>query len=150
MKKTIFVFLFLLSMFNPSYGDDFPGIKKLMTEQQFQSSGLHKLTPTEIDSLNQWLIQYTAHDAKTIRQTTKEVREAESALIESEIDGVFYGWSGKTTFKLKNGQLWEQRDKGSWETEINSPKVEIKKNIFGFYKLHIVGTNRYIGVKRVK
>lgn len=29
-------------------------------------------------------------------------------VIESNIEGAFYGWSGDTVFKLTNGQLWEQ------------------------------------------
>ncbi len=29
-------------------------------------------------------------------------------VIESSIDGRFFGWSGSTVFKLANGQVWEQ------------------------------------------
>jgi len=29
-------------------------------------------------------------------------------VIESNIDGPFFGWSGSTVFKLANGQVWEQ------------------------------------------
>ncbi len=31
-----------------------------------------------------------------------------SVILESNIDGPFFGWRGSTVFKLANGQVWEQ------------------------------------------
>jgi hypothetical protein len=42
-------------------------------------------------------------ESKSASVTTNGFR-----IVESNIDGPFFGWSGSTVFKLANGQLWEQ------------------------------------------
>ena len=130
--------------------ESFPGIEKLMKEDEFHASGLHKLSEQERNALNQWLIRYTATEASLIRKSVPVVQKEVEKQIESHIDGVFVGWSGKTVFSLKNGQQWRQRTEGVWKTSRESPEVLIKRNFFGFYEMELVGTSRSIGVKRIR
>lgn len=141
---TILVFMANISL---AYSDDFPGVEQLMTEQEYRASGLHKLNRDELAELNRWLIRYTANDAPTMH---KMVKHKEVDLIRSQIDGMFYGWRGKTKFKLKNGQIWQQRYPEKWEKELFEPEILIRKNLLGLYDLEIVSEKRKIGVKRIK
>jgi len=131
--------------------DEFPGIEGLMTQEEYEAAGLNKLSTAEITHLNNWLIRYTARDAKYIGQTVDVVKEQKNeAVIVSKIDGKFVGWRGKTLFKLTNGQVWQQRNSGILKTNLDDPDVIITRNIMGFYKLKIKKTGKVVGVKRVK
>ncbi len=77
---------------------------------------------------------------------------AESAdEIHSTILGDFNGWTGKTIFKLANGQVWKQSQSGIMATKKkkNHP-VTIKKGVFGSFRLKVEGLNSSINVKRIK
>jgi len=69
--------------------------------------------------------------------------------IKATIKGKFSGWSGKTIFKLSNGQVWRQRIKGNWRYRAESPSVEIKKNFMGYYVMR-VDDKKSVGVSQIK
>lgn len=148
--KRLYVFLLSLSLswFSQSQ-EEFPSIKKLMTTEEFRSSGLEQLTKMEIEALNAWLVRYTASDAKLLLDN-RSVKEEEGKERTSTIKGEFTGWSGKTRFYLANGEVWEQRQHGLWKTNLVNPEILIYKNIFGNYNLKVVEAGRLIGVRRVK
>ena len=147
----------------------FPGIQRIMSPQQFRQMGLDKLTPEQLEMFNKWLIGYTSMERDVVRkqtiedesekiretvrqEVTKKVKEEaeEAERIVSRIDGPFEGWEGKTVFKLKNGQIWQQRISGRITIKATEPQVEITKNLFGFYVMHVLNTDYAIGVKRIK
>lgn len=131
--------------------NDFPGFEKLMTEQEFEGTGLDKLSSKELDALNQWLIRYTAGDAQVLQATSETVREAEKNYeVESRLVGEFTGWTGKTVFRLENGQIWKQRLSGRYPYRgPANPKVIISRNWLGFFKMTLVDVDRSIGVSQV-
>ncbi len=130
---------------------DFPGIEKLMSEEQYQAAGIYKLSPAEREALNQWLIHYTIGDAPTLRTTNEEVIQAENdILIEANIVPPFKGWTGDTIFRLDNGQIWRQRLKGRFAYSGDDYRVVIEKNFMGYYRLTHVASDRAVGVTRVK
>jgi len=131
--------------------DDFPGFEKLMTEQEFEGTGLRKLSPKELEALNQWLVRYTAGDAQVLQATSETVREAEKNFeVESRIMGDFKGWTGKTVFRLENGQVWKQRLSGRYPYRgPANPKVVISRNWLGFFKMTLVDIDKSIGVSQV-
>jgi len=131
--------------------DDFPGIEKLMSTEEFEAAGLDRLSDAERDALNAWLLRYTARDAETLRSTSKDVREAEQeARIEARVRVPFNGWSGDTLFYLDNGQVWQQRLEGRFGYEGGERDVILDKNFFGFWRLTHVATGRTVGVKRIR
>lgn len=132
----------------------FPGVQKLMTEEEFRDAGLEQLDADELEALNAWLIRYTAGESAVIRsdKTIVEVQEAKKEFeIVSRIAGDFDGWSGKTIFRLENGQTWRQRLSGRYSySGPPNPEVRITKNLFGFYELTVVETGKTVGVKTVR
>ncbi|WP_353410281.1 hypothetical protein [Pseudoteredinibacter isoporae] len=124
-----------------------------MDEEEFQKSGLNKLNAGELESLNSWLIKYTAQDSALIRQNVKAVQEETKTEIRSRIKGTFKGWKGNTKFYLENGQVWEQRNqKGGtrWTVNMNNPEVLITTNFFGLQILTIVDEGKSTKVKRIR
>lgn len=132
--------------------EDFPGLERLMTVEQFRSTGLQKLSDAELEALNEWLIEYTAGDAQILQGTNEAVREAEKNIeIKSRISGDFDGWDGNTIFRLENGQIWQQRLAGRHPYRgPENPEIRISKNFFGFYKMTLLESGKSIGVKRLR
>lgn len=131
--------------------DAFPGVEKLMNEAQFREAGLTRLSKQELEALNQWLVQYTAEDAETLAVTVPEIKKLKAKPIVSAIKGDFTGWTGKTIFRLENGQVWQQRNDGYFRYRKDTPAIAvIERNALGFHSLKIEGFRRKVGVKRVQ
>ncbi len=132
-------------------GEDFPGIEKLMSAEEYRAAGLDKLSPAERAALNQWLITYTAVEAPAMLRESETVKEVEQAHeIEANINQPFEGWSGETLFYLDNGQVWRQRLRGRHVYRGDDTRVVIKKNAFGFYRMTHLATGKSVGVKLVR
>ena len=160
------IVVIITSLITPSLvwaADEFPGIQLLMDKDQIREAGIEKLTPQELEALNRWLSRYLkgeTHEIETeIRAEIKEQaardrpeqkQKRSPKRILSRIDGEFRGWSDDTVFRLKNGQVWKQRYKSTLYYRAVDPEVEIRKNILGFYILHIIGTSFEVGVTRIK
>ena len=147
---TIIVVACLLVSYHALGDENFPGIKKLMSEEEFIKAGLNNQTPKELDALNKWLIRYTANDAQYIKQASIAVKQEEKKDIQATIIGQFNGWNGDTLFQLSNGQVWKQRLTGTWKTDLQNPEIMIYKNFFGFYEMKVLNAKRKVGVKRIK
>lgn len=135
---------------------DAPDVQTLMTPEDFRSSGLDKLSDTERARLSEWVERYRegAHTGPVVQkppsQQTEEERQAEKNFrVVANVVPAFRGWSGKTTFKLDNGQVWQQRMRGSLRYSGASAEVVITRNLFGGYVLEHVETGRAVGVRRV-
>jgi hypothetical protein len=131
-----------------------PDISALMTPDEFNAAGLQRLSPSELEALNRWLLHYTARQASDLRQhsesVTEEIRKVEQEGIRTRIVGEFRGWDGNTVFRLENGQVWKQRLPGQWYHRANAPEVELSKNMMGFWMLRVVSADRAVGVTRVE
>jgi hypothetical protein len=146
--------ILMLLMAGPLYAEDketFPGIKSLMTPQEYEAAGLDKLTPAERQALDNFLIRYTAEDASILISSDEEVKKAivEQEIV-STIVGPFEGWSGNTRFQLENGQLWQQRTRGNYYYKGPAREVKITKNFMGFHRMELVENGKAVGVKRIK
>ena len=69
---------------------------------------------------------------------------------QAKIAGKFTGWSGRTKFKLTNGEEWVQRKDGFLSAELDSPDIEIRVGRFGFATLWVPELGRGIQVKKAK
>jgi hypothetical protein len=135
----------------PALADTFPGVEKLMSAEQFESAGLHKLTPAEREALDRWLVSYTAEEAPEMLRSNPEVRAAEEAIrIEARIKQPFNGWTGDTVFYLDNGQVWRQRLKGRYFHRGDDTAVVIEKNLLGYFKMTVVSSDKSVGVTRIR
>lgn len=131
--------------------DEFPGIESLMSEEDFQATGLDQLTPAQLQALDRWLLNYTG-GAGQILQSNKAVKTASKDFeITSRLSGSFTGWSGDTVFLLENGQRWRQRLSGRYfyQGEPN-PAVKISRNFFGYYMMTLIDEDRAVGVSPIE
>ena len=76
--------------------------------------------------------------------------EKEIQVIKSRISGTFKGWSGRTLFRLENGQQWVQTDDQFYVVSSRpGPEVEIQHSSMGGWKLWVQPDGRWVRVKRV-
>lgn len=116
-----------------------------LSEETFETLGLRKLSANELRELSKWIENYKT--SPNFKGVTADIEE--DYFLVSAIDGNFEGWSGSTIFRLKNGQIWQQRLSGKWKYNKQSPGVRIKKNFFGYFVMR-VDDRKSIGVKRIK
>ncbi len=70
-------------------------------------------------------------------------------VIESYIDGVFRGWDGSTSFRLRNGDLWVQDEmKTLFSPTVFNPVVFIYTGSDGSYKMKVEGVEETVQVKK--
>ncbi len=79
-----------------------------------------------------------------------EEKPAEPELLYANIEGSFRGWSGKSVFRLDNGQVWRQRRSGRFTYTGDARRVVIGKNSWGFFEMRLIEADRSVGVSRVK
>ena len=131
--------------------EEFPGIRALMEQEQFEAAGLDKLSAEELQALDKWLLLYTAGEAQQLVHTNEEVKEAEKkAEITARIKQPFEGWSGTTVFYMEDGQVWRQRLSGRYRYTGDNTDVIIRKNFLGYYVMELTATGKKIGVSRVR
>jgi lipoprotein-anchoring transpeptidase ErfK/SrfK len=75
---------------------------------------------------------------------------AELAQIESQLLGEFEGWEPRTIFRLANGQVWQVNDDSNASYSLRSPKVTIRRGVFGAFYLEVDGAKRSPRVKRLR
>lgn len=161
MKKLLFFTLLFLLSFGVYAVERFSTLEERMTGQEFNATGLGKLTSSELAALNDWLSRHSVATLDNASVTTSEdVPEAadpaqdeeEVKIIRSTIVGTFSGWSSKATmFQLSNGQLWQQAEKDVYIFEPAADvEVELRKPMMGRWRLSVVGTDREVKVKRIE
>lgn len=70
--------------------------------------------------------------------------------IRTRISGDFRGWTGNTTFKLENGQVWEQIDKENrFFPKMVDPEVELVPSKWSGWKMTILKEGLWVKVKRI-
>ncbi len=71
--------------------------------------------------------------------------------IESRLVGDYDGWTGRTQFKLENGQIWQQAAAGErYDSKRPAPAVKIYPGMLGVYWLEVEGVRERVKVKPVK
>ena len=75
-----FMSLSLLLPLASAHGDEFPGVKGLMSDDEFRRSGLNKLSSEELQALDSWLLHYTVGEAPVLKESNEAVKEAALAV----------------------------------------------------------------------
>jgi hypothetical protein len=84
--------------------------------------------------------------------TLKEAENAEKPeAVTSRLSGDYKGWSGRTTFRLENGQVWQQID-GTQRVDDPrpSPAVRVYPGMVGTYWLEVEGVRQRVKVKPIR
>lgn len=140
-----------------------------LDRKTFEASGLEKLSKEELAALNAAVAGllgkqeeiYRAENElpqgedrfglETVKSRVRDLFQSNAPkTIESTIPGEFKGWSGKTRFKLANGQVWQQSQPESFVVNVNDPKVIIRRGLMGGYLLKIEGYNSSVKVERIE
>lgn len=163
-RKRLTLGLIFLTLTAPAVSQVDSTLEEQMSQQEFEQAGLDKLSSEELNYLNQWLrsrnaAPKAAAPARNVESSAPapaedkmgfKPRPEDRTTIVSRIDGEFSGWSGRTTFKLQNGQVWRQVDGKSFPHNSTNPEVRIEPKSFGTWKMYVEGLNRSVKVKRIK
>ena len=152
-----------------------PGFWQRLTPAERRAAGVEQLTPAQQQALDSLAEQYAGDAARQVRaEARQEVREEvrreltaetttkaaaraglpaedDRAVIRTRITGKTNGWSGSTTFRLENGQVWVQTDHRDsyWMQTAENPEVELRPASLGGWKLFLTGRNAWVRVRRV-
>lgn len=166
--RTLIPILLLAASSFAVQADD-PSVRNLMTPEDFTLSGLEKLSDEELAHLSEWVERYRegaikgpppppkkpsqmTESEKVVYEEKKkeEKQEKKDFKLVAKVIPVFTGWSGKTVFRLDNGQTWQQRQPGTLRYSDGDSEVVITRNFFGRYVMTHTATNRSIGVNRLR
>lgn len=131
-------------------------VLKSMSVADFRATGLDHLSDAQIKALDAWIADYQHNHAGTCMPaaspaaTAPMAAPADTAIV-AHLVGSFRGWGGSTTFKLDNGQVWQQVDDSVLDIgAIENPKVTIKKGLISAYYLSVEGVQDTVAVRRIK
>ena len=166
MRPILILMIFAFTSVALAASDGFSSLEEQMTGKEYSAAGLHKLSPEELDVLNEWIRRNSlgtlaapssAVGATEPAATEKDRRglpsdpEDDERPIVSRLIGKFDGWDGQTVFKLENGMIWVQADKDKFFVrEIENPEVTISPGIFSAWYLTIDGYNSKCKVRRIQ
>ena len=123
---------------------EFPGVEKAMPAEEFEGAGLSKLTAEERARLDDFIRSYVTKSNEkaatvAVDQAVKERGVKEPVVIQSNIVGVFTGYTGRSSFRLANGQVWRQSQQVERTyPKIDSPPVLLTKGQWG-WRMYIAG-----------
>jgi hypothetical protein len=163
--------LFLLTTSIAFAESPFPGIKIVMTPEEYARAGLSGLTPDQIGVIDAAIIRHYMRTVATAA-TQQAVQLSQQTMTEEHKKGWLNrfglpeisfsqdwrnetglkahctGWVTGNSFKLDNGQVWE-----GWETitvEVANRDIEIQPRPGGLFALIVDGKNTTVRVHRVK
>lgn len=138
-------------------------VLKSMSVADFRAAGLDHLSDAQIKALDAWIADYQHNHAASCIPVASPAATAPVAApavaagapadtpIVAHLVGSFRGWGGSTTFKLDNGQVWQQVDDSVLDIgAIENPKVTIKKGLISAYYLSVEGVQDTVAVRRIK
>ncbi|MCH1490927.1 MAG: hypothetical protein L7T24_00090 [Luminiphilus sp.] len=103
--------------------------------------------------------QEQAIEAEVERRVAEELAAAKASDTEDEasaqepfeasVTGGFVGWSGKTLFKLDNGEVWRQRNDKVYRYFGDDPRVSFRRGLLGLWRMTVLSTGVSVAVAPV-
>ena len=134
-------------------------VLKSMSVADFRVTGLDHLSDAQIKALDAWIADYQRNHAGTCMPAATAPGAAPTVAAGAPVDtpivahlvGSFRGWGGSTTFKLDNGQVWQQVDDSVLTAGgIRDPRVTISRGLIDSFYLSVEGVQDTVMVKRIK
>lgn len=145
-------------------------VLKDMSVADFRAAGLDHLNDEQIKALNAWFTDYQRKHPACAAASAVTTTSAAPALAvappapaaqpaglapgdeyTAHLEGTFRGWGNGTTFKLDNGEVWQQIDDSELSVgAIKNPKITIKRGLLTAYYLSVEGVDDSILVRRIK
>jgi hypothetical protein len=88
--------------------------------------------------------------ARLADNRASEKKPASDSSFEARLTGNFTGWSGKTVFRLDDGQVWRQRSAANYRHRGTDVRVKFKKNWMGGWEMTVVSSGKTVLVSKVK
>ncbi|MDA9836632.1 hypothetical protein N9C20_02715 [Luminiphilus sp.] len=82
-------------------------------------------------------------------QTGKDSPKGDMPL-EARLVGDFKGWTGKTVFRLDNGQIWRQRAPAKYRHRGTDNRVSLSQNWSGGWEMTVLSTGKKVLVKKLR
>ena len=164
---------FVLLSLSVVRADDFPGLKVIMTADDYARAGLDRLTSEQSGVIDSALIRHFRANVSVAaeRKAAEQVVVATTAAVTSErkrsglarfglpslnsdwknepiLKARATGWVGGNSFALDNGQVWEGLE--TITVELVGREVEIQPRPAGAYALNVEGKNTTLRVRRLK
>jgi hypothetical protein len=147
------LFVGLLLATSALYAQQSTDLQNRMSADEFKAAGLDKLSPQELQQLNGWLQTHAKTTTKMVDASGAPVfypKESGRPKINAHLVGTFSGWTGKSLFKLDNGQTWQQAESGSnYCPQMSNPSVQIKPMMLGSWLMYVDGCSASVRVKRI-
>jgi len=147
----------------------FSSVEERMTLDEFEQSGLDKLSADELAALNDWIRTHSLGGEEFVRAEASASNNSnlppsmqpdrmgfpdykgEEKPITSTIVGSFEGWRGDTEFELANGMVWKQTEQDLLGVRPRQDQqVTIEPGFLSAWYLKIDGINKRLRVRRIK
>jgi len=163
--------LFLLTASTALADAPFPGLKIVMTPEEYARAGLSGLTPDQIGVIDAAIIRHymrtvavaANQQAVQISQQTVTAEQKKGWLSRFGVPDISFsqdwrtqpslkshckGWVDGNSFLLENGQVWEGLE--PINIELANRDIEIQVRPGGLFALVVDGKNTTIRVQRIK
>ena len=88
--------------------------------------------------------------ARLAGNRASEKKPASDSSFEARLTGNFTGWSGKSIFRLDDGQVWRQRSAANYRHRGTDMRVKFKKNWMGGWEMTVVSSGKTVLVRKVQ
>lgn len=88
--------------------------------------------------------------ARLADNRASDKKPASDSSFEARLTDNFTGWSGKTVFRLDDGQVWRQRSAANYRHRSTDMRVKFKKNWMGGWEMTVVSSGKTVLVSKVK
>jgi hypothetical protein len=134
--------------------DQYVPLQQRMTPEEFKAAGLDKLSPDQLNNLDNWLSGHGKVVTKVVDQSGKPVfypTTEKAGPVQAHVQGSFTGFTGHTQVTLDNNQVWQQSD----STRVScmsseNPKIAIRRSLMGNWMAAVDGCNDTAPMSRVK
>ena len=130
------------------------GLQQRMSSSEFKAAGLDKLSPQELQNLDNWLSTHAKVTTKVVDSSGKPVFYAGDkthSTINSTITGQFNGWSKGQSVTLANNQQWEVTDPEPRSCQPSeNTAVKISHSFMNFWMMYVPSCYASVHVKRIR
>lgn len=130
------------------------GLQQRMSPAAFKAAGLEKLSPQELQNLDNWLQGHKKVTTKEVDSSGKPVfysHDKKRSKITTTIVAHFDGWSKGHEFKLANGQLWTSIDSEPHTcNSAENPEVQVKPSLLGTWMMYVPSCYANVHVRRLR
>lgn len=152
--RLAFALVLALCIVGIARAEQFSSLEERMSQSEFHTAGLDKLTADELKALNAWLQAHYGTQTKYVTQSGTPLfypKDSEREKFEAHVVGQMRGWSEHSVFDLDNGQQWKVAESGSGQCgNLDNPKVTVKPMMMGSWLMYIQGCSDSVRVERVK